>query len=102
MKQAKVQEKVEYLLRKYPETRNYNANKLYKTFIKLHYPDGNFEEIYDNFSLYGMPAIETVPRARRDLVLKYPELAGDEKTEQGRWGKEEEMHLFYGRRSFWK
>lgn len=102
MKQVKVQESLEKILRENPTARSLNANQLYKLFIKTFYPNEDFEKIYDNFELYGMPAIESVPRARRDLVEKYPELAGSETAENARWEKEKEMHNFYGRRSFWK
>lgn len=102
MKQAEVQNTVEKMLRKYPYMRNYNNNELYKAFIRLFYPNEIFENIYDNFKLYGMPPIESVPRARRYLVKRYPELVGDEEIEKARAEKEKEMHVFYGRRSYWK
>ena len=102
MKQVIVQDKLEKLLRENPKWRNLNPNQLYKKFIQYHYPKENFEKIYDNFELYGMPPIESLARARRKLVEKYPELAGSDKIEEKRKEKEKEYYLFYGRKSFWR
>lgn len=102
MKQAVIQDRLEELLRENPDWRNLNPNQLYKKFIKHHYPEESFEKVYDNFELYGMPPIESLPRARRRLVEKYPELAGSDEVEEKRKENEQEYYLFYGRRSFWK
>ena len=102
MRQETVQSRLEKLLRENPEWRNLNPNQLYRKFIEYHYPNMDFDTVYNNFELFGMPTIESLPRARRHIVNKYPELAGNSKVEEKRKEKEQEYYLWYGRKSFWK
>lgn len=102
MKQVKVQETVEEMLKTRPELRNANPNILYYEFVKKYYPNESFEYVFLNIDMYALPTIESVPRARRHIVETNPELAGDEEVEEARWNKEVEYHeLYSGRRSYW-
>ena len=102
MKLLNVQEKVKYLLTRYPKTRN-NDMLLYVKFAKLiddeyqqdalHRP---FEEVVLKLEEYHLPSFGSVGRVRRKLQEKYPELRADDKVEYFR-SEEEQKYREYAR-----
>lgn len=68
-------------------TRNSNW-ELYYEVCKTINPsalNSKFGTVIRSHSEYGLPAFESVTRARRKIVEGYPELAGNDVVEGGRW-----------------
>ena len=86
-----VTQKVEFLLRNYPDTRNSDA-VLYARLCEMLNPvvrQVPFSIVMRYMHEYGIPPAESVRRARQKLQAKYPELAASERVSAGRFLNEE-------------
>ena len=86
-----VSQKVEYLLRNYPETRDSDA-KLYVRLCEMINPiveRVSFSVVMRYHERYGIPMPETVRRTRQKLQATYPELGASNQVSGGRYLNEE-------------
>lgn len=91
-----VTQKVEYLLRNYPETRNSDA-KLYVRVCEMTNPiveRVSFSVVMRYPDKYGIPMPETVRRTRQKLQATYPELGASNQVSAGRLLNEEAYREF--------
>lgn len=72
MRQAKIQNQVESILRNYESTRS-DDFKLVTLFYTTFYTVNGIMDIY-NGKIQKLPSMESITRARRKLQEKYPEL----------------------------
>ena len=72
MRQAKIQNQVESILRNYESTRS-DDFKLVTIFYNAFYAVKGIMDIY-NGKMKKLPSMESITRARRKLQEKYPEL----------------------------
>lgn len=93
----KTNEIVEQVLRNVPEARNGDFELIYHTYIAMGYLPTNkaFKTVIMEGSKLGYTPFESITRAKRKIVKKYPEL-DNKATKKYRNKQEEKYREYYG------
>lgn len=74
-----------------------NVWALYYEVCKVKCPsvmNAKFGTVLKSYDVYNLPKFESVARVRRKVVEEYPELAGSESVEGGRWSSEQKFREY--------
>ena len=80
-----IEDKVAYVLRKYPETRSDDFQLIFAVYRMINENVAvmdRFSEVMLNHKQYGFPSFHSITRARRKIFEKYPELKPDSVTKK--------------------